>query len=469
MGQLQTKWIADDAVTEAKLNTSVAGNGVTGGGGSALAVEADSTGGANLATVVNVSSNGVAVKVDSDTITENGSNQLQVGSNSIGSAEVDETDNYTWTGTHSYTGATVSVATPTQAAHAATKAYADALRNGLVVKDNVRAVNTADETLSGDPGTVDGVTTWITNQRILLTGQTTASENGIWLVDTTGAWSRPDDFSTGSGASGARVFVDEGTSYQDTVWECTTNSGSDVIDTNDIAFTQRPTGEVITAGTGLTKSGTTVHIGDGTTGNINGINRAADEISVAVDDSTVEIASNLVQVKDGGIVADKLGATSVTAAKLGSDVAGVGLGGGNGSAIDVDIPNTTAEATVANDDEILIYDTSAAAHRAMTRSNFLSGVGTGETTGIEAHLITSGETTNGYFTLSQTPSGATNVTAAVHGGVEQLNKQIVGATGATPDYDVLNSNQFHFNNNGAATGLSEDMTTGDVIIIRYAY
>jgi len=54
-----------------------------------------------------------------------------------------------------------------------------------------------------------------------------------------------------------------------------------------------------------------------------------------VDNSTIEIATNALQVKDLGISTAKLAATSVTAAKLGSDVAGSGLTGGNGAAIDV--------------------------------------------------------------------------------------------------------------------------------------
>jgi len=80
-------------ITATELNTSVAGDGLTGGGGTALAVgagngisvaanavavAADATGGANLAKAINVSANGVAVKVDASTINGNGSNQLYV-------------------------------------------------------------------------------------------------------------------------------------------------------------------------------------------------------------------------------------------------------------------------------------------------------------------------------------------------------------------------------------------------------
>ena len=87
----------------------------------------------------------------------------------------------------------------------------------------------------------------------------------------------------------------------------------------------------------------------------------------------------------------------------------------------------------------------------------------------EMHKITAGETTAGYLTLSQTPTTAGEVQVTIVGGPLQVNKQVVGATGAAPDFDVLSSNQLHFNNNGAATGLSGDMTTDDILIIVYTY
>ena len=58
-------------------------------------------------------------------------------------------------------------------------------------------------------------------------------------------------------------------------------------------------------------------------------------LAVNVDDSTIEINTDALRVKDLGIGTAKLAATSVTAAKLGNDVAGAGLSGGNGSALAV--------------------------------------------------------------------------------------------------------------------------------------
>jgi len=47
---------------------------------------------------------------------------------------------------------------------------------------------------------------------------------------------------------------------------------------------------------------------------------------------------------------------------------------GNTLTLDVDIPSVTAETTIADTDEILIYDASAAAHRRMDKSDFVDGL-----------------------------------------------------------------------------------------------
>lgn len=532
-----TAKLAATSVTAAKLGNDVAGDGLTGGNGSALDVQPDAVGGANIARAIAVSSNGVAVKIDNDTVVENGSQQLAVGTNSIGANEVDESDSYTWvTGSHDFTGSGgITVPTPSGDNDAVNKAYADGLRQGVKIKDPCKALADSNQTLSGLPSNIDGVTSWSGGDRVLLQNQTTPDENGIWEVQS-GSWTRPNDFDTGDSAAGSQIWINQGTSYGDSQWTCTTDPPNDVVDTDSIAFTQTSGAGQITAGTGLTKSGNTVNVGDGSTGNIGGIARTANDISAAVDDSSVEVASNLIQIKDLGVTTGKLGNTSVTSAKLGAvagngltggsgsalaanpdvvgganlatvvnvvangisvrvdsstigengsnqlyipnggvsetqlnaSVAGSGISGGGGSALALDITELTAETSPANDDEIAIYDTSAGAHRRMTRGNFLQGA-VGSTRVQEMHLVTSGEVTAGYFTLSNTPVSAGNVVITPVGGPQQVNKQNVGATGATPDFDILSSNQCHINNNGAATGLSEDIEAGDVLMATYTY
>lgn len=62
---------------------------------------------------------------------------------------------------------------------------------------------------------------------VLLTGQTTASQNGPWVVNA-GAWTRPTWYASGSttqGFFGAIITVREGTTNAGTRWYCTTTAG----------------------------------------------------------------------------------------------------------------------------------------------------------------------------------------------------------------------------------------------------
>src|SRR5690606_4558952 len=73
--------------------------------------------------------------------------------------------------------------TPTSDADAATKAYVDTVAQGLDAKPSVRAVAVANvATRNGTGQTVDSVALSGVGMRVLLAGQSTASQNGIWVV-----------------------------------------------------------------------------------------------------------------------------------------------------------------------------------------------------------------------------------------------------------------------------------------------
>jgi len=76
---------------------------------------------------------------------------------------------------------------------------------------------------------------------------------------------------------------------------------------------------------------------------------------------SVPTANSVTSAKifDGGVEAADLGALSVTAAKLGVDVAGDGLAGGNGAAISLDIDNLTDAVLDVAADTICFIDESA--------------------------------------------------------------------------------------------------------------
>ena len=97
-------------------------------------------------------------------------------------------------------------------------------------KQTARAVTTANVTLSGGaPATVDGVSL-AKNNRVLVTAQTTGSENGIYIVTTVGAgsngtWARTTDAdATGDIKAGTIIMITEGTTYADTQWKLTTDN-----------------------------------------------------------------------------------------------------------------------------------------------------------------------------------------------------------------------------------------------------
>lgn len=128
-----------------------------------------------------------------------------------------------------------------------------ALMRGANNLSEVSAVDTARKTLSisnlksamavaitnvaskSGTGTFDGVAL-VANDIILLTGQTTASENGPWVINA-GAWTRPLDFPTGLIARGRNIQVVGGGTFAGTWWYLATTSAI-TVDTNNQTWTQ---------------------------------------------------------------------------------------------------------------------------------------------------------------------------------------------------------------------------------------
>lgn len=157
------------------------------------------------------------------------------------------------------------VATPTDAAHIATKGYVDAARQGLDVKQSVRVATTGAINLSTDleaGDTIDGVTL-VAGNRVLVKNQGTASENGIYVAVASGAASRSSDANgtadTGELKPGTFTFVEEGTVNSDKGFVLSTN-GTITVGSTAIAWTQFSGAGSFTAGDGLSQDGNTINV-----------------------------------------------------------------------------------------------------------------------------------------------------------------------------------------------------------------
>ncbi len=226
-------------------------------------------------------------------------------------------------------GALTLNADPTNALHAATKQYVDAISTGLDVKASCRVATAAalpactaaghevGKTLTADAVgvlTVDGVAT-VLNDRILVKDQGTGANNGIYKVTTEGTagvafvLTRATDADTDAEVTGGMYsFITEGSTNADTGWLLTTNDPI-TVDTTALTFAQFTGAGTITAGAGLTKTGSTLDV-IGT----------ADRITVNAD--SVDIAATYVGQSSittlGTITTGTWNATAIAANKGGT-------------------------------------------------------------------------------------------------------------------------------------------------------
>jgi hypothetical protein len=150
-----------------------------------------------------------------------------------------------------------SLSDPTVATDAATMQYVQNLVsstvNGQDWKNSVRVATASNVTLASPGASVDGVAL-AAGDRVLLTGQTTASQNGIyvWNGSATPMTRAADANTSALVTAGMTVPVTEGT-YDNQIAIMTTNDAIN-LGTTSLAFTFLTGATTYTAGTGITIS-----------------------------------------------------------------------------------------------------------------------------------------------------------------------------------------------------------------------
>ena len=173
--------------------------------------------------------------------------------------------------------------TPTSSSDAATKEYVDGLIQGFDWKQSARAATTPTGTLSSafaNGSVIDGVTL-ATGDRILVKDQTNATENGIYVVNASGAPTRSEDANADADfTSGLTIFISEGNTYGNSSWSIVTYDPIQV-GTSNVVFNQVAGGSLYKAGAGLALDGSTFNVG-----------AADDSIQVNVDSIQVKLSED---------------------------------------------------------------------------------------------------------------------------------------------------------------------------------
>lgn len=284
---------------------------------------------------------------------------------------------------------------PTTSLQVANKQYVDSIASGLVLEHApCRATTTANiagtyvgtptftltEVGNGALPAQDGVTMVATN-RLLLKDQTDGKQNGIYVITQVGDGASPYILTRASDYddnleinSGDFIFIQEGTSYQNSGFVLSTLSPN--LDVTDFDFTQFSGTQTITAGSGLQQ-----------VGNV---------FSVLVDGSTIEISGSL-RVKNAGITNAKLDKANIPYSGFGAASAEVDIGSQNLKALTLesDVATGTAPITVASTTKVPnLY--SATTGGLSTATNTVSVDGSAAPLGEGYILQTTSATTAGW-------------------------------------------------------------------------
>lgn len=298
-----------------------------------------------------------------------------------------------------------NLADPVAGTDAANKNYVDSVVQGLDSKASVRMRTTANITIASPgntPANFDGVTP-VAGNRVLLTNQTTASENGIYIWNGAAVpMTRALDANTSAlVTAGQYMFVEEGTLSQDSGWVLITNAPI-VLGTTALTYTQFNGAGSIVAGTGLSLTGNTLNVGTASTARIV-VN--ADNIDLAVSGVT---AGTYI-----GFAVDTYG--RVTSVTTPTTLAGYGIT--NAQPLDADL---TAIAAIATTGLLVRTGTNTWATRSVlgvtNRTTVTNGTGVAGDITVDIAATYAGQTSITTLGTVATGTWQANIVGAQYGG-----------------------------------------------------
>ena len=185
-----------------------------------------------------------------------------------------------------------TVATPTDSGDATTKGYVDNLIAALPTAyryRNVKVATTGNINLSNPAtSTIDGIGL-AAGDRVLVLNQSTASQNGIYVFDTSStAMVRATDSDLWDELVGSLVYVDQGTVQGEYRYFCTSNTGG-TLGSTSVTYSQDSSG---------TLSPANFVFGEIPSGAINGSNTTY-TISVTPTTSTLSLYLNGMLLRSG--------------------------------------------------------------------------------------------------------------------------------------------------------------------------
>ncbi len=254
----------------------------------------------------------------------------------------------------------VTSAIQTQMDTKATTSYVNDAVAGLRTRIICEAATTANVTLSSDlqnGDTIDGVTL-ATGDQVLVKDQSTASQNGIYTVVSSGTASRSTDFDAIGELSGQMVIINQGSTNDNTIWLCTTNN-TVTLDSDSITFskiTPSNVGDVTLTGTQtLTNKTITSPIIDGNGAVFEGSTADAYETTLTPVDPTADRTQYL--LNQTGYVALLNAATTTTITSTPAELNILDGATTTYSELNIMDGDTTATSTtLANADRLVVND-----------------------------------------------------------------------------------------------------------------